>query len=116
MSKLYEEYLKLKKENRHKLYLFRCWKFYIFLDQDCDKINDYLVLKKTVFANDVYKCGFPVDVLDHYLRVFQNHGLDVVIVDFRDDIFEQLKSLNLDNITPIEAFQKLKEVQEAFNE
>ncbi len=72
MSKLYNQYLKLKKEDESKIYLFRCGKFYIFLDKDCDFINDYVVLKKVKFSNECMKCGFPIESLPEYMRVFEN--------------------------------------------
>lgn len=36
--KIYEKYLKLKEKDSSKLYLFRCGKFYIFVDEDCGYI------------------------------------------------------------------------------
>ena len=43
MSKIYNEYLRLKKDDSNKLYLFKSGKFYIFLGEDCDLINECLV-------------------------------------------------------------------------
>ena len=58
MSKIYNEYLKLKAQNADKLYLFKSGKFYIFVGEDCDTINNYVVLKKTNFSQESQKCGF----------------------------------------------------------
>ena len=43
MSKIYNKYLELKEENNEKMYLFKSGRFYIFLADDCDKINEYMV-------------------------------------------------------------------------
>ena len=70
MSKIYNKYLELKNNNPKKLYLFHSGKFYIFLADDADIINQYVVLKKTKFTKEIYKCGFPDSVIDDYKRVF----------------------------------------------
>lgn len=109
MSKIYNKYLELKKENSEKMYLFKCGKFYIFLADDCDKINEFIVLKKTKFSNECMKCGFPGSVLDEYLRVFHNQNLSIEIVENISDennqnkIIKLIKSIDIDNITPMEA-------------
>jgi len=81
MSKIYNEYLKLKKENPNKLYLFHSGKFYIFISEDVDTINQYVVLKKTKFTKEISKCGFPDSSYDDYMRVFNNHHLDIEIIE-----------------------------------
>lgn len=122
MSKIYDKYLELKSIDSNKMYLFRCGKFYIFIADDCDKINNYLVLKKVNFCKDVLKCGFPINVLDDYIRVFKNQGLDVEIIEEVDDvkvvsILDILVDLDIDKLTPLEALIKLNELKElAINE
>ncbi len=49
--------------------------------KDADKINEYIVLKKTFFCKEAMKCGFPTNSLDDYMKVFHNHGLKIQIVD-----------------------------------
>lgn len=118
MSKIYNKYLELKSIDSEKMYLFRCGKFYIFIADDCDLINNYVVLKKVNFCKDVLKCGFPVNVLDDYLRVFKNQNLNIEIIEeikeenTKDPIHEILNKIDIDNITPIEALLKLKELKE----
>lgn len=113
MSKIYSEYLKLKEKDNNKLYLFKSGKFYIFIADDCDLINEYVVLKKTKFTKDIYKCGFPSNSLNDYLRVFNNHKLNIEMVEnINTNIEDIIKQINLDTITPIEALNKLKILKE----
>ena len=63
------------------MYLFRSGNFYIFLGEDADNINNYVVLKKTPFCKETKKCGFPIGSLDDYMKVFHNQGLNVEVVD-----------------------------------
>lgn len=115
MSKIYDEYLKRKKIDKNKLYLFSCGNFYIFIADDCDYINNYVVLKKVKFTNEVYKCGFPKTALQDYMRVFQNHNLDIEIIDDeRSSLEEKLRQIDINSLTPIEALLKLKELQDFF--
>lgn len=110
MSKIYEEYLRLKEKDNNKLYLFRSGKFYIFVGDDCDLINEYVVLKKTPFSKETYKCGFPNNSLEQYLKVFHNHKLNVEIIENIEDIdiITDLKKVDINNITPIEALNLLE--------
>lgn len=107
MSKIYEEYLRLKEKDNNKLYLFRSGKFYIFVGDDCDLINEYVVLKKTPFSKETYKCGFPNNSLEQYLRVFNNHKLNVDIIEDVEeiDIITELKNIDINNITPMDALK-----------
>lgn len=119
MSVIYQKYLQLKKEDANKLYLFKSGKFYIFVGEDCDTINDYVVLKKVKLSSESYKCGFPADVLDNYMRVFKNHNLDVEVIDslktnIDDSIKEKIINLDIDSITPLQALNILKDVKEKF--
>lgn len=119
MSKIYSKYIKLKEKDPDKLYLFRSGKFYIFIADDCDKINEYMVLKKVKFCNETYKCGFPENVLEDYLRVFSNHKLDIELVENIDisgnTIHEIIKNTDINKITPIEALKILEKLKEIVN-
>lgn len=114
---IYQKYLQLKEQDDTKMYLFKSGKFYIFVGEDCDTINNYVVLKKVKFSNESYKCGFPSNVLEDYMRVFKNHNLDVSIVDDitlvkKNNIREKLIDLDINAITPLEALNILNEVKE----
>lgn len=122
MSRIYNKYLELKEKNQDKLYLFHCGNFYIFLAEDADMINNYVVLKRTKFTRDIMKCGFPVGSKEEYLKVFQNQNLDVEVIEnplLPEDInererviLEMIKNIKIDSLTPLDAMNKLKELQE----
>lgn len=127
MSKIYDKYLELKNKDKNKLYLFHSGKFYIFIDKDADYINEYLVLKKVKFTNNVYKCGFPDTSLENYLHVFKNHHLNIEVIENIDKneidhnidditkynlIKNRINNVNLNNITPLDAFNILMEIKE----
>ncbi len=117
MSKIFNKYVELKKQNSEKMYLFKSGKFYIFLADDCERINQYVVLKKTNFSKECQKCGFPENVLDDYLRVFQNHHLEIEIIqDFTlkdtNSLYRYIESLDINKISPIEAFEHLVRIKE----
>lgn len=115
MSKIVDKYIDLKKENPNKIYMFKSGKFYIFIGDDCDYINNYAVLKKVPFSKDYYKCGFPENALENYLRVFNNCNINYEIIDDIDDnkdVIYFLNKIDINNITPIEALNKLKELKD----
>lgn len=122
MSRIYEKYLDLKRKDSNKIYLFHCGNFYIFLAEDADLINNYVVLKRTKFTKDVMKCGFPIGSKEEYLKVFQNQNLNIEVIEnplIPEDInerervvVEELKKLEIDALTPIDAINKLKKLQE----
>lgn len=126
MSKIYDKYLNLKEKDPNKLYLFRCGNFYIFLEKDAERINQYIVLKQTQFTKNIKKCGFPVNRKNEYLRVFQNHKLDIEVIEnplVSEDISEReqyvisyLKKINIDHLKPVDALLKLQELQEMLYE
>ncbi len=108
--KLYDKYKELKEQNKDKLYLFKNGNFYIFIGEDADYINEYVVLKKTNFTKDIQKCGFPVNSKDAYLKVFQNHGLNIEIIENINEK-NKLENIDLDTITPIQALNILYELK-----
>lgn len=113
MSKIVREYNRLKSKNKDKLYLFKVGKFYIFIGEDVNTINQYMVLKVTKFSNEYDKCGFPVDRIEDYMRVFKNLKLDVEVIDEIEeiDIIKELKSINIDELSKKDAIFLLKEIK-----
>ena len=122
MSKIVEKYKELKQVDDSKLYLFKSGKFYIFIGEDCDYINEYIVLKKTKFSGEYYKCGFPVDSLDDYLRVFHNHHLNIEIVtDFNisnkfESVVDIIRNIDVDKMTPIDSLNFLYQLKDKIDE
>ena len=117
MSQIYDKYKELKEKDKEHMYLFRSGNFYIFLGEDADKINNYVVLKRTNFCKEAMKCGFPSGSLDEYLKVFQNHGLKIQVVEQPEEkdfskAIDNLKKIDLDRVTPIKALNILKELKE----
>ena len=118
MSKLYSEYLKRKKKDNNKYYLFKSGLFYIFLDEDAKAINKITPLNITNLNNDIVKCGFPSNSLDKYINVFNNLKLDIEIVnldnkvDINNKLIKKIRNLDLDNITSIKAINILSEIKE----
>ena len=80
MSKLYEQYLKLKIENQNTIYLFKSGLFYIVLEDDALKLSEELKLKLTNFGNLTLKCGFPESRLKYYLEKLKELNLDYILV------------------------------------
>lgn len=113
VSKIVREYNRLKSKNKDTLYLFKVGKFYIFIGEDVNTINNYMVLKITKFSNEYDKCGFPVERLDDYLRVFKNLKLDVEVIDeIQDiDVIKELKNINIDELSKEDAINLLKEIK-----
>lgn len=127
MSKLYEQYLKLKAQENNKVYLFKCGTFYYFLDKDAKKISELFPLKLLPFTADILKCSFPVTRLGYYISEFQKLNINFEIVDnkytkienYSDYLNnESLKSvvnkiieLDLNNITMKQAFNILENLQ-----
>ena len=81
MSKLYEKYLLLKKQDSSTLYLFRSGIFYMFLDEDAKKMSSFLHLKLMNLNETILKCSFPVNSLDKYTSLIKNAGYKMNIVD-----------------------------------
>lgn len=81
MSKLYEKYLSLKKENNSKYYLFKSGIFYIFLDDDAKKISHILNLKLGNLNENILKCGFPVNSFQKYMSLLKNANCNVEIIE-----------------------------------
>ncbi len=52
-------------------------KFYIFVAEDADTINQYVILKKTKLTKEIERCSFPDHRIDDYMRVFKNHQLNI---------------------------------------
>ncbi len=121
MSNLYEKYLKLKKENDKKLYLFKSGNFYLFIDEDAKKISQITTLKTTILSGATIKCGFPVNSIDKYEILFKNLNVKYEIVNGitnnnNEIVIKKLNKIDIDTITPLKALNILKEMKDMINE
>ena len=96
--KLLAKYQVLKQEDSKKNYLFKVGNFYIFISDDAKKISEVTTLKLS-FLGEVEKCGFPLKSLDKYLLIFENIGLEVVVIENKEDIVEEITALDLNVLT-----------------
>ena len=80
MSKLYEQYLKLKNKDSKKLYLFKSGLFYIALEDDAVMLSNKFNLKLTNLGNSTLKCGFPESRLKYYSEHFKMQDIDYILV------------------------------------
>lgn len=116
MSKLVNEYLRLKRKDKKKIYLFKNGNFYIFLGDDAKYINEYMVLKQTKFSKEYLKCGFPINKIDDYKRVFKNLKLNIEIINEygNKNPIEELKKCDIDKLSHEESILLLKEIKEYY--
>ncbi len=127
MSKLVNLYQTLKEKDSETLYLFKSGIFYIFLDKDAQKINNYLGLKLTYLNSDILKCGFPQNSLNKYLNLLNSSPFTIKIIDntsmleysindftIQNDylnIFNYLSNVNIENLSVKEAFELISDLQ-----
>lgn len=111
MSKLSDKYKKKKEENPEKIYLFKSGIFYIALNDDAKILHEKLGLTITDFGLEFIKCGFPSNSLGKYENLLKEKEIQYEVVEnIKEetiDILKDIKKLDLNNITPIEAYQKL---------
>ncbi len=102
MSKLYENYLFLKnndKDSSNTLYLFKSGIFFIFLDDDARKASHLLHLKLTCLTDKIVKCGFPINALEKYKKLLKQTSYNTKIIDTSTHISYTMKNYNIeDNI------------------
>lgn len=131
MGKLYTKYTKLKQENPNITYIFKVGIFYIFIDEDAKYINSVLGLKLTPLNDTIFKCGFPISKLSKYTSLLEENKIQFQIVDNNlsvitntedyvnreevSNIISAIKKLDIDQTSPIEAFNMLVEFKNILN-
>ena len=91
------------------MYLFKSGYFYYFLDQDAKELYKILNLKLGHLNSDIVKCGFPINSLNKYMKILNNYGYAVKIVDSDFNMIFDYKEFNLSNILNyIHTHKKLK--------
>ncbi len=124
LSKLYNEYNKLKEKNNEKIYIFKSGMFYLFLGEDAIKISEIFGFKVTKLNESVQKCGFPVSRLEYYINMLKSRNIEFEIIDgnyskienYEDyinnnklkEIIDKIMDINMDNITFREAYDLLE--------
>ena len=131
MSKLYNSYLSMKRNDKDTILLFKSGIFYILLDNDARLVSSILNLKLTQLNSDVVKCGFPISSLDKYLHLLIKYNLNVKIIDLSsntvynpdefaynsetDSLLLELSKLDVDNLSIKEAYSKLEDFNQQAN-
>ena len=129
MSKLYDTYERLKKENPNLIYLFKSGIFFIALDKDAYTLSNLLGFKISNFSSKIVKCGFPCSSYDKYLKIFSACNINTQIVEFNNlstyktenyksipktnIILDKIKSIDINNLSIKEAFSIIEELQNA---
>lgn len=128
MSKIYNKYLLLKAdEDEPTLYIFRSGIFNILIDADAKLASKLLNLKITKLNDNVIKCGFPEISSRKYLEILDSHKLKYTIIneilntiscttEYLDgvkfkNIISQITCINMDNVSPIQAYEILHKLQ-----
>lgn len=112
MSKIYNEYLRLKQKDFNKIYLIKNGNFYIFLDEDAKVMSEELGLKLSKFNNKINKCGFPITELNKYLKFIKLLKFDYEIIYLGYDfIINDILNLDLNHLDEKEVKEKLKYYQ-----
>jgi DNA mismatch repair ATPase MutS len=94
MSKLYDRYLELKKNDGKKHYLFKSGMFYLFIDEDASFVSEKLGLKITKLNDSINKCGFPVNAIDKYIELLRKDKIKFAIIDGAAPILNSDKYVN----------------------
>ena len=97
MGKLYTKYIQLKKENSDVLYVFKSGVFFLFIDEDAQKINQALNLKLTKLNDTILKCGFPISAKDKYFELLKQTPYEIEIIENINSLPSTNIPLNLDN-------------------
>lgn len=118
---MYNKYLELKDKDSNKIYLFKVGAFYIFLEDDAIEINRLVGFKITNFGNNNIKCGFPINSYDKYMKIFERLGLNIEEVNYNDNIndldsyiIKRIRKIDINKLTPIEAFNIIKELKDKY--
>ena len=128
MSKLYNMYNELKKQDSDFIYLFKSGIFYIALDQDAYTLSKFFNFKITNFNDTIVKCGFPCTSLQKYSTIFNAYNLKIKIIentlntsyDFKDysnkiiinKMLDKINSIDINSLSVKEAFSLIECLQE----
>lgn len=126
MSKLYEKYLRLKTTDKNTLYLFESGTFYYALAEDAELIHKLFGYKILAFGKQTIKSAFPKNSLEnrkHFFEInnikykiiknenYNNNVNNVSVLSTEEKILKDIKQLDMNSTSPINAFKKLLEYQ-----
>lgn len=122
MSKLYHFYQLTKMKHPDKVILIKSGTFYVILEKDAILVNDLLGLKLTPLNENIVKCGFPIISLPKYEKMLQSNYIDYFVTELNENysqlksyekkVIEEIQLLDLNQITPMAAFNLLAKYQE----
>lgn len=118
MSRLYNDYLKLKDKNKDKYYVFKSGIFYILLADDAEYFSDVFSFKLTKLNDNVVKCGFPVKSKEKYFKLMKSLNIEYEIIDYsllNINVTNFIKNIDINNITKEEAFKLIQELYNKVN-
>jgi len=121
LSKLYNTYLSLKKQDSKSIYLFKSGIFFIALDEDARILSDAFNFKLTNLNDSIVKCGFPCSSFYKYYSLFQTNNFTVRIIEPDDntlysiteyqqkeaitELLSTISSIDIDTLSVSEAYQ-----------
>lgn len=127
MSKLYNTYLALKKQDSQTIYLFKSGIFFLALDKDAYTLSDIFHFKLGNLTDTVVKCGFPCSSFDKYSNLFKIHNLGFKIIELESnnayrfneykqsqsivELLEYISSVDVNNLSITEAYQWIEDVK-----
>lgn len=127
MSKLYNTYLALKKQDSQTIYLFKSGIFFIAIDDDAHALSSTFDFKLSNLNSDIVKCGFPCSSFYKYYSLFQSHNLTVKIIEpdtntsygvneykQKKDItklLEFINSIDIDNLSVYKAYKLIEDLK-----
>lgn len=103
MSKLYDQYIKLKNQKSEQLFLFKSGIFYIALDEDAKKLSEIFSFKITNLNESIIKCGFPENRLEYYINQLKLLNISFEVIDSKytkiENYNDYLNNSSLKSIT-----------------
>lgn len=123
MSKLFERYKNLKLKDNKKIYIFLIGKFYTCLSDDAILLNKIFGYKIKDFYNQTTKVAFPTEALEKVTLILNINDIEYEILNKAQtdkktsnlDILKDIKSIDLNNTTFKQAFEKLLYYQQILN-
>ena len=130
MSKLYNTYLALKKQDSKTIYLFKSGIFFIALDEDACFLSNIFHFKLVNLTDTLVKCGFPCSSFNKYDNLFKSHNLQIKIIESNNtiynlnqynqsssisDLLNFITSIDVNNLSVKEAYKFIEDLKNKVN-